>query len=340
MSFARQPFPARTSSRNSNRGRTQLDSNVSQRKKTKPSDVNPPIKQRTKSIPEVSKNDDVHKADTTGKPQFKEGLAAECYRLEKELKETSNKIYELTSANDDLKTRLSSLLGAKLQDNNPNIADLSDPKRPTQLRDLFSGFYDDECTNSFEIIIKANKSEVVVVGMLLNACVAIYKRCTTKASTDLQDLLRDFAFNSSSDVQLLKQLKDKRKKITPNEQLQSEIASAMRELFGEETFQHKQIQAYVQKCLEICWSMAVQYPPVVMDTEIKRDGQPFDYAAYRPYTQSGPFFDFIVWPALYLNEGGGLLYKGVAQEMGSDESKVVKQNLQQTNQSSRKQTMK
>jgi hypothetical protein len=36
---------------------------------------------------------------------------------------------------------------------------------------------------------------------------------------------------------------------------------------------------------------------------------------YKTYTKSGKFIDYIVWPVLYLYQGGNILSKGVAQGM-------------------------
>lgn len=46
--------------------------------------------------------------------------------------------------------RLSQLAGAKLTEGNPNIADLSDKNRPTNLAEHFSELYDNEWTDALE----------------------------------------------------------------------------------------------------------------------------------------------------------------------------------------------
>lgn len=43
--------------------------------------------------------------------------------------------------------RLSQAVAVKLQDNNPNIVDLSDQYRPTKLAEMFNELYDNEWTN-------------------------------------------------------------------------------------------------------------------------------------------------------------------------------------------------
>ena len=48
--------------------------------------------------------------------------------------------------------RLSATASAKLTDNNPNIADLSDENRPTKLSEQFSELYDNEWTDAIETL--------------------------------------------------------------------------------------------------------------------------------------------------------------------------------------------
>lgn len=45
---------------------------------------------------------------------------------------------------------MSAAVGAKVTDQNPNIADLSDTNRPTKLAEQFSELYDNEWTDLFE----------------------------------------------------------------------------------------------------------------------------------------------------------------------------------------------
>ncbi|XP_052279972.1 putative leucine-rich repeat-containing protein DDB_G0290503 isoform X1 [Dreissena polymorpha] len=66
---------------------------------------------------------------------------------------------------DDLTIRLSKLASASLTHNNPNIADLSDPNRPTKLAEAFSELYDNEWTDAFEKL--KDDDEVKTVKHLL-----------------------------------------------------------------------------------------------------------------------------------------------------------------------------
>lgn len=64
-------------------------------------------------------------------------------------------------------TRLSKLLGAKIKENNPNIADLSDQKRPTKLAEEFSELYDNQWTDAYTSLTESLNS-MDAVGTLFN----------------------------------------------------------------------------------------------------------------------------------------------------------------------------
>jgi hypothetical protein len=70
---------------------------------------------------------------------------------------------------------------------------------------------------------------------------------------------------------------------------------------------------YIAKCVDICWSMCQHEPPVFIDFPETNGETCLDVNMYKPYTKSGKYIDFIVWPPLYLYMGGPLLGKGVAQ---------------------------
>ena len=69
---------------------------------------------------------------------------------------------------------------------------------------------------------------------------------------------------------------------------------------------------YVTKATELCWLMSIQDPPMTLCFKGQK-GKRFDETLFRPYTDTGKYTDFVVWPALLLTDGGSILSKGVAQ---------------------------
>lgn len=53
---------------------------------------------------------------------------------------------------DVLLHRISASAGAKLTDDNPMLANLSDPNRPTKLAEKYSELYDNEWTHAYETL--------------------------------------------------------------------------------------------------------------------------------------------------------------------------------------------
>jgi hypothetical protein len=62
--------------------------------------------------------------------------------------------------------RLSKVAGDRLTDNNPAIADLSDPNRPTKIGEMYSEVYDNEWTDAFEALTNAGYDEREAIDTL------------------------------------------------------------------------------------------------------------------------------------------------------------------------------
>lgn len=83
----------------------------------------------------------------------------------------------------------------------------------------------------------------------------------------------------------------------------------------EKTLTDDQMQAcepYIGHCVQLCWLMCVQDPPVNISWNVE-SGAKFNSDLYRHYTKTGYTVDFLVWPTLRLHQDGPLLCKGVAQ---------------------------
>lgn len=73
--------------------------------------------------------------------------------------------------------------------------------------------------------------------------------------------------------------------------------------------------SYFKKCIDICWNLVIQDPPMYLETA-KLEGKLLDKEHYKEYTKSGTKIKYVVWPALYLfcnDEKGPLMAKGVVQ---------------------------
>ena len=78
------------------------------------------------------------------------------------------------------------------------------------------------------------------------------------------------------------------------------------------TYRYTKTIAFAKKCVELCWLMAVQDPPLVFGP-FPHQRDKFNADLYREYTRSGTMVDFTVWPVLHLYENGPVLSKGVVE---------------------------
>ncbi|XP_060591775.1 DNA ligase 1-like isoform X2 [Ruditapes philippinarum] len=115
-------------------------------------------------------------------------------------------------------------------------------------------------------------------------------------------------------TEIRKGIKEYRKKVTKQvwPVIEKEVMTKLRknDLFGEAVVEA--CTKYISKCVEVCWLMRVQDPPVTLYWNVP-DDRSFNSDVYRAYTKSGTHVEYVVWPAMYLHEDGPLLMKGVAQ---------------------------
>ncbi|XP_052277828.1 uncharacterized protein LOC127876549 isoform X6 [Dreissena polymorpha] len=205
-----------------------------------------------------------------------EKLQRECEKLENELSKC--------------KTRLSKIMGNKLTDNNPAIADLSDSNRPAKLAEQFSELYDNQWTDAFEEQTDMTDDEQGKIEILLNILLNIYEMCKEESQKQTSMLWR-IAYMDIDSV----------------------IGKIYHQLthFGQ-AIHHPKMELYIRGCVNICWLMNIQEPPVAFTPKPEQFDQ-FSTELYRSYTQSGPAIAYLVWPTMLLHKGGPLLLKGITQ---------------------------
>ena len=86
---------------------------------------------------------------------------------------------------------------------------------------------------------------------------------------------------------------------------------------GEDNYSLQEISdclPFIEKCVELCWFFVLQTPAIILDTDFDSSkGKPFDKDRYHPYTTAGEEVDIVVWPALYYENDGSVVAKGVAK---------------------------
>ncbi|XP_069109051.1 uncharacterized protein [Argopecten irradians] len=255
------------------------------------------------------------KAKILNLKEEKEDLKREIREQKKENKKgdssSAEKISRLEEEVEGLRNRLSKIAGAQLTDNNPAIADLSDPNRPLSLGEKFSELYDNEWTDAMEELSDSS-DERAVIKQLLKIVVESYQFCceqSDKFMDRINGTMEMFSGNLVSEMpkEISKTNKDFRKSLAVHcvYHLQEEFTN--KKSIGNI---RKKTKDYMKKCVQVCWFMTVQDPKVVINYKVT--GQ-FDEDRFKAYTKKGKQVDYLVWPALHLHEGGPMISKGVAQ---------------------------
>ncbi|XP_052795699.1 myosin-10-like [Mya arenaria] len=143
------------------------------------------------------------------KSSFRQQVAQikdDCRALSKRLEESENDKRTLT-------LRLSKIAGANLAFQNPNIADLGDPNRPTKLAEKFSELYDNQWTDAFEQIDLEDDQERIkrLFDILKNVnghCLDVFRNY----DADVKESLTNLAVTSK-----IKELKPERTQEVKND---------------------------------------------------------------------------------------------------------------------------
>ncbi|XP_053399683.1 putative leucine-rich repeat-containing protein DDB_G0290503 [Mercenaria mercenaria] len=247
--------------------------------------------------------------------------------LKDQLQKTLTTLQDTEAELDETKTRLSKAMGDRLTDNNPNITDLSDKNRPTKLAERCAELYDNQWTDAFDILDKYFDTEENVIGALLEILQDTMTFCIKRAHEQMEELGRELKFadqhgNGDVSADVRKLLKDCRKAVAPVAvgNLYTMYESRLKRSTDKTLRTALEVSSYTSECLEICWFMMIQDPPVAF-APLLRKGSSFNTDLYKPYTSSGTNIDYVVWPPLLLHESGPILAKGVAQGYGKKSKK-------------------
>ncbi|XP_045205556.2 uncharacterized protein LOC123557874 isoform X2 [Mercenaria mercenaria] len=337
---------------------------------TKPSSHDRPI---SSGYNETITRDKENKGSTDKIKELQQKLSVYARDLEDEraarVKATSyidhlkQQLEEVKTEKNALQMRLSKMAGDRLVRNNPAIADLSDPNRPTKIGEMYSEMYDNEWTDAFEALSNAGYSDQDAIETLRLTLLNVFQFCSRKAESLLKKteeavnilfeeykateqkseqwgkLVRRSSFTddletialqdkwkpNSKGYQGLKRdqtiLKTDKSEVAVVDQLKKfrkEVAESMvpivEKAYMSASWNDKCVYAlkpFIKKCIFLGWMMVVQSPPMTL-AECK-PGENLEKEAYKEYTQRGSIIDFVVWPALLLNQGGPVVGKGVAQ---------------------------
>lgn len=251
------------------------------------------------------------------KLQFRmEQLDKQINYFETEARRLKEKVSTLELQKEGLLTRLSEVAGLRLCDNNPNIQDLSDTKRPTKIVEAFGELYDNEWTNALEDLLKTQRSEREAIDTLVDILKVVFETCNTFAGNQRMALLRGIALCGScpeSNLDALPKVLRNRIKTLQKDSAMDVYPFVKKQVDERINYASldKEVKEYANRCAVLSWLMNVQDPPLVLNFNAV-SGDPVDKKKFSFYTKNGSVVDFVVWPAvIYENET--IFRKGVLQ---------------------------
>ncbi|XP_053399189.1 uncharacterized protein LOC123556872 [Mercenaria mercenaria] len=241
------------------------------------------------------------------------------YLAEKE--HLQRKYEEEKQAKEEALKRLSSIASSKLRDKNPNITDLSDQNRPTKIAEKMSELYDNQWTDAFDVL-EGKMDERQVIQTLLDTLMRVSRECRRLSEENFFERVQR-SIESPIEAtgmpkttlllsdQLKQQIKEFRK--IRAAAVVKDVEKIIKSRILLPNHPATEVQDYLSRCVEIGWFCAVQDPPLILSAQSPVE---FDTNTFKDYTKRGKYVEYVVWPAMYLHEGGALLAKGIAQ--GSD----------------------
>eukprot|EP00105_Crassostrea_gigas_P035974 XP_019920122.1 PREDICTED: uncharacterized protein LOC105321465 isoform X2 [Crassostrea gigas] len=183
---------------------------------------------------EVNKSLELEREESSRLKRHVEELKKAHHQSESKM---SRQLKQIAKEKEDLLIRLSRIAGAKLTNNNPHIADLSDDNRPTKLAEKFGQLYDDAWTDSLEELteVETKLEDTVAISFLLRITAYQFCRGSRSMFLDLTDCQTVVTCKSSKDIKVLTKLPESSKvDIKPRTQMSlhaKETVSEMQKKF-------------------------------------------------------------------------------------------------------------
>ncbi|XP_053399157.1 meiosis-specific nuclear structural protein 1-like isoform X2 [Mercenaria mercenaria] len=278
------------------------------------------LNQIIRSKDELEKQHHAEKQHLQRKYEEEIHVKEEAFRNLNEVIQSNDELYRKhdveMQAKEEALRRLSSVASRQMRDRNPNITDLSDPNRPTKIAEKMSELFDNQWTDAFDVL-EREMDDRQIIETLLDTLMRVSDECRRLSDENFFERVQQSIESPIEATEIPKN------RILLSDQLKQQIkefrkiraAAVLKDIEKIikpriKLVNHPEVQDYLSRCVEIGWLCAVQDPPLFLKAQSPLE---FDTNAFKDYTKRGKYVEYVVWPALYLHEGGVLLAKGVAQ---------------------------
>lgn len=247
--------------------------------------------------------------------------------LEKNLEQKNTVVDALTKENKDLKDRLNGIAESQSAEQ----ADIGNPYPPLKLVEMYKELFKKEWKDVLEVQKNSHKRKendaMIRLSGILKDC---YIHCKETSEEQLERLMEEFVYPCDNtgamkgsqkmlfDDSAQRQLNNLRKQTcTVSCEFAKNTLINLLEDSVQTRYTLQEISdclPFIEKCVELCWFFVLQTPPIVIDLEFDSyKDKAFDKDRFDPFSSAGEKIDFVVWPALYYENNGGIIAKGVAK---------------------------
>lgn len=238
--------------------------------------------------------------------------------LEHDLKEA---IKKEDKNKEEIQSVLSRAMGQRLCDNNPALADLNNPNRPQKLAEKLKFVYEREWTDLFEAL---NLSETKPDGqknctLLLDILHTVHDEMKSLVTLTLEQKANEYGsedFHSmdiTSRDEIIKTVVAEydKKELEIEKKLFNKVKETVLKDIAMTDAIHESLMSYIKPCAFLIYLAFISKPPLLFT--FKKEGDTIDMAELKTYTMTGSVVNYMIWPTIFLYEGGPVLSRGVVQ---------------------------
>ncbi|XP_078320637.1 uncharacterized protein LOC111111582 isoform X2 [Crassostrea virginica] len=191
-------------------------------------------------------------------------------------------------------------------------------QRPRKLKDEFVDLREKEWTYALKSLQKTTQSEDMSIKMLLETLRDIYTSCCGYSYDEKEEVLQSLIPQSTGDNVAIKKLNKQHMMAEVCKQQNRSTTRAIEEI-KEAVFDKNPELArnhlwtkYVERAVKICRLMSIQTKPMLLDFGPEQNAD-LNPSIFTTYKATGSKVNFVVWPAMFMQENRELLSKGIVE---------------------------
>ncbi|KAL3878878.1 hypothetical protein ACJMK2_031206 [Sinanodonta woodiana] len=206
------------------------------------------------------------------------------------------------------------------------LAELVTRNQPKYLAECFSNLYNNEYRDALEELQSHGIPENDIIYALLRIVRYAYIHCSKISVVELKRLKEEIKWELShnqvspkKDASFQEVLAKRQKENAVQmerkvckEFLDEDFPQMLIGLDGVDEH-NVSLSIFAHNCASIIWWMSVQEPPMYLSWVQDNEHCAFNKEEYKTYTKPGTHVDYCVWPVVYLQKGGPILCRGIAQ---------------------------